>query len=105
MQMLPFGGQGSNQAMEDGGALGTLLAGVHHAADVPERLAIFEDIRRLRASRVQILSRVRIGTEVRVRQELEAYCKPGDTGEATQLFSLSSLTQVLCSLINSSVIS
>ena len=71
--MLPFGGQGSNQAIEDGGALGCMLLGVQNPADIPERLRKFELVRRNRASRVQILSKVRSGKEKEVEQELRNY--------------------------------
>ena len=69
--MLPFGGQGSNQAIEDGGALGYLLQGVENAAAIPARLALFDKVRRNRVSRVQTLSKVRIGREKEVEQELQ----------------------------------
>lgn len=71
--MLPFGGQGANQALEDAGALGLLLEGLLDAKDLPNRLALFEKVRRLRASRVQILSKVRLGKERAVEQELKQY--------------------------------
>lgn len=68
--MLPFGGQGSNQAIEDGGALGFLLKDVHDAGEVTQRLQLFEKVRKDRASRVQILSKVRLGKEKAVEKEL-----------------------------------
>ena len=71
--MLPFGGQGSNQAIEDGGALGCMLLGLERPADIPERLRKFELVRRNRASRVQILSKVRAGKEKEVEHELRKY--------------------------------
>lgn len=77
--MLPFGGQGSNQAMEDGGALGFLLEGVVEAADVSKRLLLFDKGRRKRASRVQILSKVRIGKEKEVQQELKLYAETNES--------------------------
>ena len=79
--MLPFGGQGSNQAMEDGGALGYLLRGVEDATAIPARLAMFERVRRNRASRVQTLSKVRVGREKEVEQELKKYVENGDAGK------------------------
>ena len=79
--MLPFGGQGSNQAMEDGGALGYLLRGVEEATAIPARLALFDRVRRNRASRVQILSKVRIGREKEVEQELKKYMDTADAGK------------------------
>ena len=71
--MLPFGGQGSNQAIEDGGALGFLLKGVDDTTILAERLRDFEAIRKDRASRVQILSKVRVGKEMEVELELWQY--------------------------------
>ncbi|KAJ5519543.1 hypothetical protein N7453_001965 [Penicillium expansum] len=75
--MLPFGGQGANQALEDGGALGYLFRGVDNAAEIPTRLALFETVRRKRASRIQILSTVRIGKEIEVEKLLQEYDEPG----------------------------
>ncbi len=80
-QMLPFGGQGSNQAMEDGGALGYLLRGVEDAKAIPSRLAIFDKVRKKRASRVQTLSKVRVGREKEVEQELKKYAENADAGK------------------------
>lgn len=79
--MLPFGGQGSNQAIEDGGALGYLLRDVDNHADIPDRLALFEKVRRNRASRVQILSKARVGQEKSVQEELQKYADPPGSGE------------------------
>ncbi|THC94866.1 hypothetical protein EYZ11_005667 [Aspergillus tanneri] len=71
--MLPFGGQGANQAIEDAGALGALLTGVHSPAQLPRRLQLFEKVRRLRASRIQVLSKTRLGKEKAVEEELRQY--------------------------------
>ena len=79
--MLPFGGQGSNQAIEDGGALGYLLKGLEEAKAIPSRLALFDRVRRKRASRVQTLSKVRIGREKEVEQELRRYAETADAGK------------------------
>ncbi|TIC91087.1 3-hydroxybenzoate 6-hydroxylase 1 [Colletotrichum higginsianum] len=54
--MLPHQGQGGAQAIEDGVALGVCLSNVTSGADVPERLEVFERIRRNRASAVTIFS-------------------------------------------------
>jgi len=75
--MLPFGGQGSNQAIEDAGALGVVLAGVETHADVPERLKVFESVRIRRASVIQVLSTTRAGTEKSVEESLKQYVPPG----------------------------
>ncbi|KAJ5594737.1 Aromatic-ring hydroxylase-like protein [Penicillium hispanicum] len=75
--MLPFGGQGSNQAIEDGGVLGSIFADVSDAAGVPARLKLFNDIRIRRASRVQILSSVRANNEHLIQDQLQLYMEPG----------------------------
>lgn len=54
--MLPHLGQGANQAIEDGVALGVLLQG-RSARDVPAVLRAYEALRRPRASMVQTESR------------------------------------------------
>lgn len=71
--MLPLGAQGANQAIEDAGALGELLGHDTSAANLSSRLHLFEEVRRLRASRVQLLSNVRLGREVDVAMQLQAY--------------------------------
>lgn len=71
--MLPFGGQGSNQAIEDGGALGILLENVHDLSQVKDRLQLFEKVRRRRATRVQILSTVRANRESLVENQIQKY--------------------------------
>lgn len=83
--MLPFGGQGSNQAIEDGGALGYLLRGVDNHTDISDRLALFEQVRRNRASRVQILSKARVGLEKSVQEELQEYADPPGSGTSTYI--------------------
>ncbi|OLN94136.1 3-hydroxybenzoate 6-hydroxylase 4, partial [Colletotrichum chlorophyti] len=54
--MLPHQGQGGAQAIEDGVALGVCLSNIASADEVPERLQVFEQIRRNRASAVTIFS-------------------------------------------------
>ncbi|CAG8376377.1 unnamed protein product [Penicillium salamii] len=75
--MLPFGGQGANQALEDGEALGYLFQEVNNPAEISMRLTLFEKVRRKRASRVQILSTVRVGKEREVQGLLQEYDEPG----------------------------
>ncbi|KAL9120672.1 MAG: hypothetical protein Q9187_002771 [Circinaria calcarea] len=77
--MLPFGGQGANQSIEDGGALGYLLKDVNDANELFQRLAIFETVRRNRASRVQTLSKMRMGKEKEIEAELRLYADDDDT--------------------------
>ena len=83
--MLPFGGQAANQAMEDAGALGALLANVTSKAELQQRLKLFEEIRKPRASAIQILSSVRVGMEGKVQDKLRKYAatesKPTSFGE------------------------
>ena len=80
MQMLPFGAQGANQAIEDAGALGALFSNGESVADVPSRLRLFEQVRRLRASRGQSLSRVRLGKEKEVEDRVRLYAEPPNSG-------------------------
>lgn len=75
--MLPFGGQGANQAIEDGGVLGRVLAGVNSVDELPRRLALFDSLRVRRASRAQILSSVRANQEHLVQDQLAPYMEPG----------------------------
>lgn len=76
--MLPFSGQGANQAIEDAGALGYLFDGVHSAAEVPTLISLFEKVRRLRVSRTQLMSSVRAGKEDEVQTQLRRYAEsPG----------------------------
>ncbi|KAJ4361263.1 hypothetical protein N0V95_002032 [Ascochyta clinopodiicola] len=75
--MLPFSGQGANQAIEDAGALGYLLSGLPDATLLQQRLALFERVRVKRASRVQILSRAVAGWEKDVQSEVAAYGEEG----------------------------
>lgn len=78
--MLPFGGQGSNQAMEDGGALGHIFRGVSSPSEIPQKLKLFERVRIKRASRVQILSSVRVGKEETVEDKLKVHADPPGSG-------------------------
>lgn len=75
--MLPFGGQGANQAIEDAGALGSVLDHLQDASVLPERLAIFQQIRLNRASMIQILSSVRVGREQEIQDKLTKFALPG----------------------------
>lgn len=74
--MLPFGGQGANQGIEDAGALGCLLKGVDNTDDLSARLATFEKLRIKRASLIQTLSTVRVGKEKDVEDQLQVYAEP-----------------------------
>lgn len=78
--MLPFGGQGANQAIEDAGAISILFRDLHSAEDLPARLALFEKERTKRASRVQVLSTVRVGKEKEVEGRVMKYMEGGMDG-------------------------
>ncbi|KAK8017981.1 Monooxygenase- FAD-binding protein [Apiospora marii] len=71
--MLPFGGQGAAQAMEDGAALGFLLQGLRDPTELDGLLVSFQSIRQNRAARVQILSSVRAGLERKVADKMVPY--------------------------------
>ena len=80
--MLPFSGQGSNTAMEDAAALGHLFQSVHDPAAIESRLQLFELVRKDRTARIQTLSKVRIGKEKEVEQELRKYANPPGSGRS-----------------------
>ncbi|KAI9900971.1 hypothetical protein N3K66_005233 [Trichothecium roseum] len=73
--MLPHQGQGGAQGLEDGLVLGMVLHGASMATagDIEERLAVYDAIRRNRASVVQILSNVGQDQCHLVREELSKY--------------------------------
>lgn len=71
--------------MEDGSALGYLLKGIGNAAEVSARLALFDKVRRNRASRVQTLSSISVGRNVEVEEELKKYM---DNVESSKLLGL-----------------
>lgn len=79
--MLPFGGQGSNYAMEDAGALGYLFRSLHDPAAIEKQLQLFERVRKDRVAIVQIMSKVRIGREKEIEQELRKYANPPGSGK------------------------
>ncbi|OIW33066.1 FAD/NAD(P)-binding domain-containing protein [Coniochaeta ligniaria NRRL 30616] len=54
--MLPHHGQGGAQGIEDGLAIGLVMHGVTGSSQIEERLALYEKIRRNRASSIQVLS-------------------------------------------------
>ena len=84
--MLPFGGQGANSAIEDGGSLGYLFEGVDDTKSITERLRLFERARKARASRVQVLSSVRAGKEKEVEEELRRYADPPGSSKLLVIF-------------------
>lgn len=74
--MLPYGGQGSNQAIEDAGALRSLLENAKAGEGLTKSLDLFDSVRRLRAARVQTLASVRVGKEREVKEKLLKYAEP-----------------------------
>ncbi|KUM62792.1 hypothetical protein ACN42_g4333 [Penicillium freii] len=80
LAMLLIRGQGANQAIEDAGALKILFEKIHSPEDVPSRMALFEKLRKLRVSRVQIMSSVRVGKEAVVLEELRNQADPPGSG-------------------------
>ncbi|KAK2762398.1 FAD binding domain protein [Colletotrichum kahawae] len=64
--MVPYQGQGANQALEDADSLLDLLADVDDPSEIPERIRLWDSVRRPRASAIQEQSRdslVRITTK------------------------------------------
>lgn len=55
--MVPYQGQGANQAFEDAEGLNVLFADVTERDQIPGRLRIWDSIRRPRASEIQGSSR------------------------------------------------
>ena len=80
--MLPFSGQGATQAIEDAGAISVLFQGLSSATDIPTRLAVFDKVRTKRAARVQVVSKVRVGKEREIEEELKQYLEDGVVGRS-----------------------
>ncbi|KAF2158498.1 hypothetical protein M409DRAFT_30997 [Zasmidium cellare ATCC 36951] len=55
--MQPKMGQGAAQAVEDAAVLGAVLKGVESKSAIPSRLKLWEELRRPRASAIQLMSR------------------------------------------------
>ncbi|KAL1894036.1 hypothetical protein Sste5346_006178 [Sporothrix stenoceras] len=70
--MLPHQGQGGAQGIEDGVVLGLVLAGATKE-DVPERLKLYEKIRRNRASIIQIFSNAGQDQPELIRKDASAF--------------------------------
>lgn len=75
--MLPFQGQGGAQAIEDGAALGIVFSGFAgtDAASITERLKKFDEIRRPRASVIQMFSNAGQDEAEKVRASVMPYWK------------------------------
>ncbi|KAI8267068.1 hypothetical protein K4K58_008766 [Colletotrichum sp. SAR11_239] len=74
--MLPHQGQGGAQAIEDGVALGICLSNMSSSIDVPERLEMFESIRRNRASAVTIFSNAAQDEAEKIREAASEFVQP-----------------------------
>jgi salicylate hydroxylase len=74
--MLPFGGQGANQAIEDGASLGVFMRGVE-LATMPEKLQAYVQFRFRRVARTQLLGSVRPGHESQVIDRVKQFMEPG----------------------------
>jgi salicylate hydroxylase len=70
--MLPHQGQGGAQSIEDGVALGIAFCGAG-VADVEARLAVYDRIRRIRASAIQIFSNAGQDQAHRIRDEASKF--------------------------------
>jgi salicylate hydroxylase len=79
--MLPFSGQGANQAIEDAGALRILFENHVSPDEMPALLSLFENVRKLRVSRVQTMSSVRVGKEGEIQEELKKYADHPGAGK------------------------
>lgn len=77
--MLPHLGQGAATSIEDAGVLGVLCSDIHDKAELPQRLRLFEELRRPRVSAIQTLSKVPIGTTFTeaVRERCQEYFTEG----------------------------
>ncbi|PGH07087.1 hypothetical protein AJ79_06365 [Helicocarpus griseus UAMH5409] len=75
--MFPSTGQGGSQALEDAGALGVLLSGMHSIAELPARLELYQSIRSKRVPTFQAMSRSVFGKEKWVEKKLYKYLPGG----------------------------
>jgi len=84
--MLPFNAQGANQALEDAGALLSLFSNLTSKDVVPERMRMFEQVRKKRANRQQIISSVPseevkfLGDKLKGYEDDRAPASGGDEG-------------------------
>ncbi|PVI04788.1 hypothetical protein DM02DRAFT_624581 [Periconia macrospinosa] len=73
--MLPFGGQGVNQAIEDGASLGLFMR-VIESITVLKRLQAYVQFRHRRVARTQLLASVRPGNEGQVIDQVKLLIEP-----------------------------
>ncbi len=74
--MLPFGGQGANQGIEDGATLGVFMRGIDKTT-LPARLKAYVQFRTRRVARTQLLASVRPGSESLVIERIKEFMEPG----------------------------
>lgn len=88
--MLPFNAQGGNQALEDCGAMFALFSSLPKKSLLSERLKLFNQVRRKRANRQQIISSVPAEETKNLGEKLKEYesegppnvARPEDMGES-----------------------
>ncbi|KAF6826677.1 putative salicylate hydroxylase [Colletotrichum plurivorum] len=76
--MLPHQGQGGAMGIEDGAALGIVLANVTNRSQIEERLELYKNLRRNRASAIQILSNVGLDQSHLVKNDLLEFLNEED---------------------------
>jgi salicylate hydroxylase len=75
--MLPFNAQGGNQALEDCGALFALFSNLPTKTHLRERLKLFDQVRRKRANRQQIISSIPAEETKNLGEKLKEYESEG----------------------------
>jgi len=85
--MLPFNAQGGNQSLEDCGALWALLSNLTSKTFLPDRLKMFDQVRRKRANRQQIVSSVPPNEVKNLAERLKEYAseRPPDVSKSESL--------------------
>lgn len=73
--MLPHQGQGGGMAIEDGAALGVLFSNLRSKDEIPERLALFENLRLDRVSAMQVFSSVGQDEAAKITHLAQPYVK------------------------------
>jgi salicylate hydroxylase len=89
-------GQGGGQAIEDGGALGALLSHIKSIEEIPQRLLLFEKVRKNRASAMQMFSNAAQDEA----SKIEASARPfvnGPIPSKSRILSIPFLSHVLTS--------
>ncbi|OHW89735.1 FAD binding domain-containing protein [Colletotrichum incanum] len=76
--VLPHQGQGGAMGLEDGLALGVVMAGAADASDVEKLLEVYERIRKARTSVIQLLSNIEKGEPRLVENELLQFMSKED---------------------------